>query len=194
MKVMAKSNTTQINSTRLDTYENSWYNHGASFPKRILWYYVNAIFFETGLFPVFSLKNSLLKIFGAKLGKGVGIKPRVSIKSPWFLEIGDHVWIGENVWIDNLCRIKIDDHVCISQGAMLLTGNHDYKKSAFDLIVGEITLEKGVWIGAKAVVCPGVTCYSHSVLSVGSVAVQHLEAFTIYQGNPAQAKKKRQIS
>jgi putative colanic acid biosynthesis acetyltransferase WcaF len=76
---------------------------------------------------------------------------------------------------------------------MLLCGNHNYKKSSFDLIVGKIHLEKGAWIGAHAVVCPGVVCKSHAILTVNSVATSNLEAFGIYQGNPAIKVKTRVI-
>lgn len=132
-------------------------------------------------------------MFGAKVGKGVVIKQRVLIKFPWFLEIGDHVWIGERSWIENQAIVKIGNNCCISQGGMLLTGNHNYKKSTFDLVIGAITLEEGVWIGAHAIVCPGVTCKSHSVLSVNSVATSDMEAYTIYQGNPAKKIRDRVI-
>ena len=108
--------------------------------------------------------------------------------------IGDDVWIGEGAWIDNLAQVKIGSNCCISQGAMLLTGNHNYKKPTFDLITKGITLEEGAWVGAKAVVCPGVTCESHSVLSVGSIAVSSLEPYWIYQGNPAIKVKERVIA
>jgi putative colanic acid biosynthesis acetyltransferase WcaF len=116
----------------------------------------------------------------------VCIKPHVHIKYPWKLTIGDHVWIGEQVWIDNLADVKIGNQVCVSQGAYLLTGNHDFKKETFDLIIGAIVLEDGVWIGAKSVVCPGITCRSHAILTVGSVANRDLDAFGIYRGNPAE--------
>ena len=129
----------------------------------------------------------------SKIGKGVNIKPRVHVKYPWNLKIGEFTWIGEDVWIDNLVKVDIGSNVCLSQGAMLLTGNHNYKKTTFDLMVGEIVLHDGVWIGAKAVVCPGVTCHEHSVLSVGSIAKCDLEARGIYQGNPAQKVKERVI-
>ena len=134
-----------------------------------------------------------MRTFGAKIGENVTIKPKVNIKYPWFLKISDNVWIGENVWIDNLTQVTISSNVCISQGAMLLCGNHNYKKSTFDLMLGEIVLEEGVWIGARSVVCPGVTCKSHSVLTVGSVATSDLEAYSIYQGNPARKVKDRII-
>jgi putative colanic acid biosynthesis acetyltransferase WcaF len=74
---------------------------------------------------------------------------------------------------------------------LLLTGNHNYKTTSFDLTIAEIILEDGVWIGAKSIVCPGITCKTHSVLSVGSVATKTLEAYSIYQGNPAVKIKDR---
>ena len=181
-----------MKKTDLTKYNNSWYHPGIKV-MCVIWYFVNVLFLQSHIIPFSSLKVSLLKLFGANVGKGVVIKPRVNIKYPWKLAIGDYSWIGEDVWIDNLEEIIIGSNVCISQGAMLLTGNHNYKKSSFDLITGEISLEDGVWIGAKAVVCPGVTCKSHSILTVGSVATLDLEPYTIYQGNPAKSIRKREI-
>lgn len=177
----------------LGLFNNDWYNPGGSAVKRTLWYFTNVLFFRNTLNPLSSLKVSLLRLFGAKVGTGVVIKPGVNIKYPWFLTIGNNVWIGENVWIDNLAQITIGHNVSISQGAMLLTGSHNYKLVGFDLITGPINLEEGCWIGAQSVVCPGVTCKSHSILTVASVATQDLEAYGIYQGNPAVYKRQRRI-
>jgi putative colanic acid biosynthesis acetyltransferase WcaF len=178
--------------TNLSTYNNSWYEPGGQV-KILLWYFVNTLFFINPLNPFSSLKIVLLKLFGAKIGKGVHIKPGAHIKYPWLLNIGNHVWIGENVWIDNLAKVTIGNNVCISQGAMLLCGNHNYKKATFDLIVGEIVLEEGAWVGAKSVVCPGVTLKSHAILAAGSVAAKTLDAYAIYQGNPAIKIRERKI-
>ena len=178
--------------TDLSNYQNKEYNPGSRI-KILLWYFCNRLFINTNFpYPSF-LKIKLLQLFGASIGIGVVIKPKVNIKYPWFLEMGNHVWIGEQVWIDNLTQVSIGNHVCISQGAMLLCGNHNYKKSSFDLILGKIVLEEGVWIGAQSVVCPNVLCKSHSILSVSSVANKDLEAHTIYQGNPALPIRKRTI-
>ena len=177
-----------------NSFDNSWYKPGKSKLVILLWLFVNTIFLRNSLSLASGLKIICLKIFGAKIGKGVVIKPVVNIKYPWKLTIGDHCWIGENVWIDNLAQVTIGDNVCISQGAMLLTGNHNYKKSTFDLMIGTITLNQGVWIGAKSIVCPGITCNSHSVLAVNSVATKDLLPYTIYQGNPAKPVKQRIIS
>lgn len=171
--------------TDLSQFNNTSYQTGATALKRLTWFYVNAFFFKTSLIPISIFKTYLLRLFGAKIGKNVNIKPCVNIKYPWLLEIGDHSWIGENVWIDNLVKVSIGAHVCISQGAMLLTGNHDYKTSSFNLITEPVFLEDGVWIGAQAVVNPGIRAFSHAILCVGSVANKNLEAYGIYQGNPA---------
>jgi putative colanic acid biosynthesis acetyltransferase WcaF len=161
--------------------------------KALIWYFMNVLFFINPLNPISSLKVYILRVFGAKIGRNVLIKPGVSIKYPWLLDIGNHVWIGENVWIDNLAKVTIDDNVCISQGAMLLCGNHNYKKSTFDLIVGSIHLKEGAWIGAKSIICPKITINSHAVLSVNSLANCDLEAYSIYQGNPAVKIRDRKI-
>lgn len=176
----------------LSKFSNAWYKPG-NIILRILWYITDMIFFSTSLpFPSF-LKVTLLKFYGAKVGKGIKIKPNVKIKYPWFLEIGNNVWIGEYVWIDNLTDVKIGNNVCISQGAYILTGNHNYKKESFELMIKPVIIEDGVWIGAKVVVCPGVKLKSHSVISAGSVVTKDTEPYTIYQGNPAKEIRKRII-
>lgn len=178
--------------TNLSSYDNSWYKPTSGL-RSFLWYFINVLFFINPLNPFSGLKVFLLTLFGAKIGKGVVIKPAVNIKYPWLLEIGDHVWIGESVWIDNLAKVSIGNNVCISQDAILLCGNHSYKKTSFDLILGEINLEEGVWVGAKSIVCPGVRLKSHAILTVGSVANRDLDAYCIYQGNPAAKIRDRII-
>ena len=181
-----------MKKTDLSKYDNTWYHPGKK-AVCVLWYFVNVVFFVSHIIPLSGLKVWLLKLFGAKVGRSVVIKPGVNIKYPWKLVIGDYSWIGEDVWIDNLDQVIIGSNVCISQGAMLLCGNHNYKKTTFDLMVSEIILEEGVWIGAKSVVCPGVTCKTHAILSVGSIANIDLEPYTIYQGNPAKKIRNRVI-
>ena len=177
----------------LSQFNNNEYNPGGGKLKRTLWFVVNGLFFRNSLNPSSVLKCWLLRCFGAKVGKGINIKPSVNIKYPWRLTLGDYSWIGENVWIDNLDKVVIGTNCCISQGAMLLCGNHNYKKNTFDLITRKIVLEDGAWVGAQATVCPGVTIKSHAVLAVGSVATTDLEPYTIYQGNPAKPIRERII-
>ena len=145
-------------------------------------------------FFIHFIKIFILRTFGAKIGKVAIIKPWVRIKFPWNLSLGDHVWLGENCWIDNISPVTLGNHVCISQDAFLLTGNHDYKKMDFPLITKSIVIEDGAWIGAKSIVMGGVLVQTHAVLSIASVATKNLDSYSIYQGNPAVKIKERNIS
>jgi putative colanic acid biosynthesis acetyltransferase WcaF len=177
----------------LKKYNNDWYKPGKNVLILFIWYCINAALINTYFLPSSGLKKFLLRMFGAKIGKGVVIKPKVNIKYPWKLIIGDYTWVGEKVWIDNLGQVTIGNNCCLSQEAMLLCGNHNFKKATFDLIVKPITLKDGSWVGAKSVVCPGITLENNSILAVGSIATTNLEANFIYQGNPAVKIKERII-
>lgn len=175
----------------LGRFSSAGFPLGAGFIKRTLWYFTNALFFINPLFPFRSPKPFLLRLFGAKVGKGVVIHPGVNIKFPWKLSIGDHVWIGQRAWLDNIDQLTIESNVVISQGAMLILGSHDYKKPDYPTLAGPVVLEEGSWVGAGALVLGGVTLKSHALLAAGSVTGKNLKAYTIYRGNPAVPVKER---
>lgn len=178
--------------TDLSKFDLGGYKAGPRI-KVFIWFFVNYYILDSAFPWPYGFKSSLLKLFGARIGKGLVIKTKVRIKNPWRLVIGDNCWIGESVWIDNLEHVTIGNNVSISQGAMLLTGNHDYTVSSFPYRLGKIVLEDGVWIGAQSVVCPGVTCRSHSILTVNSVAAKDLDAYSIYSGNPSVLVRLRKM-
>jgi putative colanic acid biosynthesis acetyltransferase WcaF len=182
-----------MNSTDLSKFNNDWFDIGRNKIVVLLWYIINAVVFNSYLLPVSAIKRVILRFFGAKIGKGVVLKPKLNIKYPWKLHVGNHTWIGENVWIDNLDVVEIGNHVCISQGALILSGNHDYSAVSFELIVKPIKIEDGVWIGAKSIVTQGVICRNHSVLGVDSVACDDMEEYSVYKGNPAVKIRDRHI-
>lgn len=174
---------------RLDKYRST-FERGASKPTELLWIMVSAAL--VGAFwPGSSWRVALLRAFGARIGKGVVIKPFVQIKLPWRLVIGDHSWIGEGVWIDNLAEIRIGDHACVSQGAYLCTGSHDWGRETFDLINRPINIGPGAWVGAMARLAPGTKLGEGAVLTMGSVASGHLPPMTICRGNPAMPISQR---
>jgi len=156
-----------------------------------LWLIISNYIFLTNIpFPN-SIKVYILKLFGAKIGKNTVIKPFVKIKFPWFLNLNDYVWLGENVWIDNLSLVSIGSNVCISQNSIILTGNHNYKVDSFDLMTKPIVVEDEVWIGANCFITNGITLKKKSVILVSSTIIQSTEEGGIYKGNPAVKLKNR---
>lgn len=143
-----------------------WYKPPSLF-YRICWVMTSLVFFETGIpFGSFFFRF-VLRVFGGNIGKGVVIKPGVKIKNPKNLSVGRYSWIGERVWIDNLDNVLIGENCCISQGAYLLTGNHNFKKRNFDLLISPIHIEDQVWLGAFAKVAPGTVIKKNVVVGMG---------------------------
>lgn len=138
-------------------------------------------------------RRLLLRLFGAKIGSGVKIKPGLKVKFPWRLTIGNDSWIGEDVWIDNLAEVAIGANVCISQGAYLCTGSHDWTSPQFDLIIKPISIHEGSWVAASSIVGPGVTIGQGAILGLGSTATRNLDSWSIYSGSPAQYVRRRMM-
>lgn len=153
---------------------------------------ISGLLMESWL-PGSGWRRWLLCAFGAQIGKGVVIKPRVRVKFPWRLTVGDYSWIGEDAWIDNLADVKIGSHCCLSQGVYFCTGSHDWSDAKFKLITGSIELGHGCWVGANASLAPGVRLESGVVVTMGSVASGRLTEWSVYMGTPAAASKKREI-
>jgi putative colanic acid biosynthesis acetyltransferase WcaF len=158
----------KIRGMDLSAYEKPVIPGNRNAAWRAAWYLVNAFFFQgaiLGLIPS-SWKAAILRAFGARVGRGLVCKPRVTIKYPWFLELGDHVWLGEMVWIDNHCLVRIGSNVCISQGAYLGTGNHDWNDPAFRFSMAGIGIADECWIGAFATVGSATHLERGSVLGM----------------------------
>jgi len=175
---------------RLDLFENPDFDRGRPKWVELLWIVVSALVVESWI-PLTRLKVGALRMFGARIGRGVVIKPHVRVKFPWKLEIGDYSWIGEDVWIDNLAPVKIGSHSCLSQGVYLCTGSHNWSKQTFDLVTRSITIDDQVWLCAKSSIGPGVHVGQGAVLTMGGIAMSDLETWTIHAGLPAKQVRKR---
>ena len=182
-----------MNTPDLRRYDNSWYKPGRSSLTRAAWFFAGLPLLRSALMPSSAVRRTLLRLFGARIGAGVVIKPGVRVKYPWLLEVGDHTWIGEDAWLDNLALISIGSNVCISQGVYICTGNHDWTDPAFALRVERVSIADGAWIGAAVVLCPGVEIGPCAVASAGSVVNRNLKPYTVYGGNPAVEIKARTV-
>ena len=154
---------------RLDQYDNGGFDRGATKLTEIAWNLTKMLFFLPPWPVPSSFRRALLRLFGARVGRGVIIRSRTNITFPWRLEIGDHVWIGEEALILSLAKVRIEDHCCISQRAFLCTGSHDFNRSSFDLITDEITIGESSWIAACAFVGPGANVEPGTLVKANSV-------------------------
>ncbi len=177
---------------RLDLFDSSR-NLDRGRPRWVeaFWYVVKMVFFLTALPWPSRLKRVLLIAFGAKVGKGVVIKPRVNIHLPWRLEVGAHSWIGEEVFILNFDPVRIGTNACVSQRAFLCTGNHDFRDERFSFRSAPISIGDGAWVGASVFVGPGVEIGDEAVVTAGSVALKNLPTGMVCIGNPAEPRSRR---
>lgn len=173
----------------LSSFSADGFDRGASRFQEALWWIVRAVIFLPPIpFPS-SLKVLVLRWFGAEVGDEVVIRPGCSISFPWRVEIGDHVWLGEEVRILSLAKVTIGSHSCISQQAFLCTGSHDQMKASFDLITEPITLGESAWIGARAFISPGVRIGEGTTIGACAVVTKDQPAYILATGNPAEKKR-----
>jgi len=174
-------------------FRNAWYKPGRNKIVQTVWFLSGCPLLRSSLLPFSAPRRWLLRIFGARVGTGVVIKPGVRVKYPWRLTVSDYSWLGEDCWIDNLEHVSIGSNVCISQGAYLCTGNHDWSDPVFGLLVRPIHIEDGAWIGAKALISPGVSIGECAIATAGSVVTHDIPRYEIHGGNPASFVKRRSI-
>jgi putative colanic acid biosynthesis acetyltransferase WcaF len=177
---------------RNDLFDNrKGFDLGRSRGVFIIWYLLKCVFFLSPLPWPSQLKSSLLRLFGAEIGRGVYWKPRINIHIPWKLKVGNYTWIGEEVCIINFAPVTIGSHCCLSQRAFLCSGNHDYRSPDMGYRHAPIVVEDGVWIGAGAFVAPGVTVGTDAVITAMSLASRSLDPGWVYGGQPCKPLRLR---
>ncbi len=172
-------------SLDLQSFNSRSFDRGAGVWKEGLWVIIKLLFFQSPLPWPSSLRASLLRLFGATVGKGLVIRSGTNITFPWRLTVGDDVWIGEEVFILSLAPVVVESNVCISQRAFLCTGSHDYRRPDFALITKPIVIRAGSWVAAQAFVGPGVEIGPGSVVAASSVVTKCVPPKSLVKGNPA---------
>src|SRR4028118_883324 len=99
----------------LRLYNQSNFDRGKPGWLILLWWLVQDLAFPLTPHPFNGIRSGLLRLFGAKLGPGVIIRPTASFPYPWKIEIGDYSWIGDDVVFYSLAQIAIGKHCVISQ-------------------------------------------------------------------------------
>lgn len=152
---------------------------------RIIWGVINPLLFRLSPRLLYPWRNMLLRIMGAKIGKGVKIYPSARITCPWLLDVGDKTVIAWAVKIYNLGYTSIGRNTIISQYAHLCGGTHDYISPGFKLLRTGLNVGSHVWIAADAFIGPNVQIGDGAIVAARAVVMKNVETHTIVAGNPA---------
>ena len=156
-----------------------------------MWWFAQSIFCNLSPQFMYGWRRFWLRLFGAKIGKKVLIRPSVKIVYPWKLKIGDYSWIGDDVSLYTLGEIEIGTHTVISQKCYICTGSHDFTSSTFDIFAKKITIGNQVWLASDVFVAPGVTISDGVVVGARSTVYNDLPEGMVCYGNPAKPIRKR---
>jgi putative colanic acid biosynthesis acetyltransferase WcaF len=170
----------------LRKYDQSWFDRGRPSWYVLLWWFVQAIAFPLTLHPFNNLRCALLRLFGARIGKGVLIRPTARFTYPWKITIGDYSWIGDDVVLYSLDYIHIGEHCVISQKSYLCTGSHDIHDPSFGLTTASINIGNGVWIAADCFIAPGVKIEANAVIGARSSVFSDLPSGQVCWGTPCK--------
>ncbi|MGK7949430.1 MAG: hormogonium polysaccharide biosynthesis acetyltransferase HpsU [Xenococcaceae cyanobacterium] len=177
----------------LSKYEQSGFERGRAGWFVFLWWMVQSIAFPLSLHNFNFLRCSLLRLFGAKIGKKVIIRPTARFTYPWKVEIGDYSWIGDNVVFYSIDRIHIGSHSVVSQKCYLCTASHDFTDEAFGLITAPLKIGNGVWIATDCFVAPGVTIGDNAVIGARSTVFKDIPSRAVAWGSPCLPRYKREM-
>lgn len=156
-----------------------------------LWWIVETIFFKTSPQAFYAWRRMLLRLFGASIGKGVKIRPSVTVTYPWKVTIKEHSWIGDKAVLYSLGEIKIGSSVVVSQKCYLCTGSHDYTSPDFTIHSSPIVIEDQAWLATDVFIGPGVKVGKGAVVGARSSVFKNIEGGLVYAGNPLAIIKKR---
>lgn len=138
-------------------------------------------------------RRFLLRLFGAKIGRGVHVLPSCRIWQPWNLTMKDDSCLSENVDCYSVDQISIGRQAVVSQGAFLCCASHDIASPIMELTYAPVTIGEQAWVAARAFVGPGVTIGEGAVVGACAVATRNVAPWTVVAGNPAKFIKNRHI-
>jgi putative colanic acid biosynthesis acetyltransferase WcaF len=162
--------------------------------KYALWTLVWASLYRTTPKPLYRWRILLLRCFGAKILGRCYVASSSKVKFPWHLTMHDRASLGDHCEVYNLGHVHLGERVTIAQHVYLCAGTHDLSKSSLPLVVGDINIGADVFVGAKALILPGVNLGEGSVVGAGSVVTKDVEPWTIVAGNPARPIRKREFT
>jgi putative colanic acid biosynthesis acetyltransferase WcaF len=159
-----------------------------------LWWTAHATLFRLSPKFMYRFRRVLLRCFGARIGRGVLIRPTATITYPWKLAIGDHSWLGDETVVYNLAQVNIGSNVAIAHRVYLCTGCHSTDKVTFDITGSPIIVEDEVWLADDVFVGPGVSIGRGAVIGARSSVYKDMPGGMICYGSPCVPKRRREMA
>lgn len=151
-----------------------------------LWWFV-------GMIPSHHFRRFFYRLFGMRIGSGSTIHMMARIYDPRHIHIGADTIIGERATLDGRKQLAnskgglhIGNHVDIASEVMLWTSQHDIHAEDFGAIEAKTTIEDYVFIGPRAIILPGITIGTGTIIAAGAVVTKDVAPFSIVAGMPAQ--------
>lgn len=155
------------------------------------WWLVQGTIFRHSPQFAYGWRRMLLRVFGAKIGSRVLIRPTATITYPWKVTIGDNSWVGDDVVLYSLGEIHIGVNSVVSQRTYVCAGDHDYCVSSFPIRGPSITIGDEVWIATDVYLAPGVVIGSGAVVGARSSVFSNMPPAMVCLGSPCRAVKPR---
>ncbi|CAG9203394.1 MULTISPECIES: putative colanic acid biosynthesis acetyltransferase [Burkholderia] len=156
-----------------------------------LWWLCQAILFRASPQFMYGWRRFLLRLFGARVGKGVLIRPTAVVTYPWKVTLCDHSWIGDDAVLYSLGTIEIGAHAVISQRSYLCAGDHDPARVDFAIRGRSIRIEEQAWVASDVFVAPGVTVGRGAVVGARSSVFSDIEEGMVCVGTPCRPLRRR---
>ena len=136
----------------------------------------------------------ILKLFGANISGIPFVHSAVKIQIPWHLTMKHRSCLGDRSNAYSLGKIEVLEGATVAQEAYLCTGTHDFKDPSLQLITKPITIGKHSFIGARAMILPGISIGEQAIVGAMSVVSKDVPDHQIVAGNPAKNIGERSTS
>lgn len=156
-----------------------------------LWRIVDALFYQTSLVDFTRWRVFLLRLFGAKIGRGVYLSPKSKILIPWNVEIGNYSSLDDYAFLRSTGKIIIGDYVSIAMYAHIVPGGHNIRSRQFENNATFVKIGNGCFIGADSFVGRSVTIGQFSVVGARSVVLKDVPENSVAIGYPAKVQGER---
>lgn len=183
----------EMRTVDLSSFDPSGLDRGRSKWVEILWWITRVLIVQSGVPWPSRVRRSLLVMFGARVGRGVYLRPGLRVHFPWKLTVGDNVWIGENTTILNLENVTIESNAALAHEVYIAAAGHDIRSPTFEYRNEPVIIRSGSWIATRAYIGPGVEIGTGAVVAACACVVADVEPHAIVGGVPARRLATRTI-